>query len=172
MLSWLFTSQKNKNKIYVDNTPHDHDKCNCELGHETLLQLGKNNYELYDIVKDIRNNVILTDTQISYIKTLDRCELLRIIKLSIFCNYMLKSQFLSITPPHPSLMVKSSTHDRAKNINSNHEFIFFILHFFIYYNRWIEVYAIRAEYKTIFATFATICNIQCAYIEFQKSFSL
>ena len=102
MLFWLFT-KKNKAKqkihIYVKEETNEPHNCNCDLGHEHLLQLGKNNYKLYDIVKDIRNNVILSDEQINYIKTLNKCDLLKIIKLSNFCNYMLKSQFLPMSPP-------------------------------------------------------------------------
>jgi hypothetical protein len=111
MLALLFTRKTNKNKIITtipkkteeEKTQHEKEhephECNCDLEHENLLQLGKNNYELYDIVKDIRNNIILTDAQINYIKTLNKCDLLKIIKLSNFCNYMLKSQFLPMSPP-------------------------------------------------------------------------
>ena len=98
---------KAKQKIHIDteetNEPHN---CDCDFGHEHLLQFGKNNSELYDIVKDIRNNVILSDEQIYYLKSLNKCELLKIIKLSNFCNYILQSQLLPITPPPPIYSLK------------------------------------------------------------------
>lgn len=43
---------------------------------------------LYDIVKDIRINCILSEDQIKYIKNISKKDMIKIIKLLIFCNYI------------------------------------------------------------------------------------
>lgn len=72
---------------------------------ENLTDIGTYDPLLYDIVKDIRNHLVLNKSQIKHLKSCCKNELVKIIKLLNFCNYMFKTNndYISDSEKHEYL---------------------------------------------------------------------
>ena len=53
---------------------------------DDMNTIGTNDEYLYDIIKDIRNHIVLTKEQINYLKITSGKNLIKVIKLLSFCN--------------------------------------------------------------------------------------
>jgi hypothetical protein len=94
---------KKCNRVFVKEEEEQHD----------IDNIGTFDPILYDIVKDIRNNCILSEDQIKYINNISKKDMIKIIKLLIFCNYI-NIQSISI------IIDKKSAEKERKEEERNH----------------------------------------------------
>ena len=100
-------------------------KCNRIFVKEednSLDNIGSYDPDLYDIVKDIRNNCILSEVQIKYIKSISRKDIIKIIKLLNFCNYVNVQSFTNLYDKESAQKEKEKEERRSIELRE-HQYI-------------------------------------------------